>query len=82
MNNIDRSELKSAKKALKTAKRLKRQGITEPEGKKCDVCCNNVMLLIRCQIDESRRWQMVCGKCWKHVSGGVADGDAHHPYYR
>jgi hypothetical protein len=23
---------------------------------------------------------MVCGKCWKDVSGGVVDGDATHPY--
>jgi hypothetical protein len=25
---------------------------------------------------------MVCGKCWVYVSGGVADGDEKHPYYR
>lgn len=25
---------------------------------------------------------MVCGKCWKTVSGGVVDGDNDHPYYR
>jgi hypothetical protein len=26
---------------------------------------------------------MVCGKCWKDVSGGgVVDGDATHPYYQ
>ncbi len=25
---------------------------------------------------------MVCGKCWKTVSGGVVDGDDEHPDYR
>ena len=25
---------------------------------------------------------MVCGKCWKTVSGGVVDGDDDHPDYR
>lgn len=27
-------------------------------------------------------WKMVCGKCWHVASGGVVDGDAHHPHYR
>ena len=25
---------------------------------------------------------MVCGKCWRSVSGGVVDGDEQHPDYR
>ena len=25
---------------------------------------------------------MVCGSCWKEVSGGVVDGDEQHPDYR
>ena len=25
---------------------------------------------------------MVCGKCWRDVSGGVVDGDDAHPFYR
>ena len=25
---------------------------------------------------------MVCGRCWKDVSGGVPDGDASHPHYQ
>ena len=32
--------------------------------------------------DESRDWNMVCGRCWKDVSGGVVDGDIAHPFYR
>ena len=39
-------------------------------------------LSCRCQIDKSEIWHMVCGKCWKTVSGGVVDGDEEHPYYR
>jgi hypothetical protein len=38
--------------------------------------------LIRCQIDESRKWHFVCtGKCWKEVSGGEIDGPS-KPNYR
>jgi hypothetical protein len=33
-------------------------------------------------VDSTATWRMVCGKCWHTVSGGVADGDADHPYYR
>lgn len=50
--------------------------------KSCDVCNASVNLLIRCQIDSSKKWRMVCGSCWKKVSGGVPDGDSNHPHYR
>ncbi len=37
-------------------------------GKLCDV-------RVRCQVDETGTWHLVCpGKCWKGVSGGVVDG--------
>ena len=39
-------------------------------------------LLIRCTVDESGKWNMMCGKCWRGASGGVADGDADHPHYK
>merc|ERR1712192_34749 len=46
-------------------------------------CQRSVDLLVRCQTDESNgQWLLVCGKCWRLVSGGVADGDAQHPGYR
>ena len=50
--------------------------------KPCTVCQNPRDVLIRCQIDDSRRWHFVCGKCWRDVSGGEVDGDREHKYYR
>lgn len=79
-----KAERKAAKKAKKAERRLNRQGRGDPSAgqKECDVCTKSVNLLIRCTIDESARWNMVCGKCWNGVSGGVVDGDASHPYYK
>jgi hypothetical protein len=34
------------------------------------------------QTDSTGQWRMVCGRCWRNVSGGVADGDSQHPHYR
>ena len=74
---------KEAKKLAKSLKRLKREGNDPLVGKKpCDICAKKVDLLIRCQIDVSQAWHMVCGKCWNSVSGGVTDGDANHPHYK
>lgn len=75
---------KEAKKAAKELKRAKREGrADESVGQKpCDTCRKNVDCLIRCQIDASEQWKMVCGKCWKIYSGGVVDGDDAHPHYR
>ena len=53
-----------------------------PGQKPCGLCERNVDLLIRCQVDQSRKWKMVCGGCWKKVSGGQTDGDSDHPYYK
>ncbi len=36
----------------------------------------------RCQVDASLQWHMVCGACWKTVSGGSIDGSPTHPHYR
>jgi hypothetical protein len=72
---------KAAKKELKAARRAQREDPTAGQ-KPCDHCSNQVNLLIRCQVDSTAIWRMVCGKCWHTVSGGVVDGDADHPYYR
>ena len=77
-----KAERKAAKKRAKAERRAKREGRLNCGRKECDVCCKSVDLLIRCTIDESQQWMMVCGKCWKDVSGGVVDGDADHPCYR
>ncbi len=79
---LDEKDAKKLRKeAAKEAKREKRQG-SGLTLKPCDLCLKNKDLLIRCQIDTTLAWKMVCGKCWKDVSGGVVDGDAAHPHYR
>lgn len=50
--------------------------------KQCDKCRVFVDKLIRCRIDASRQWRMICDGCWPSVSGGVTDGDDAHPYYQ
>ena len=78
------SSRKAAKKATKALRRAKRAGVAdETTGqKRCDVCDASVNLLVRCRIDTTKKWRMVCGRCWKDVSGGVPDGDASHPNYQ
>jgi len=54
-----------------------------PHSKPCSLCNRPRDVLIRCQIDETKKWHFVCtGKCWQSVSGGSADGDQQHPLYR
>src|SRR6056297_3618280 len=72
---------KMRKKAAKAAKREKRES-NKLSLKPCVICNRDQDLLIRCQVDSSLEWKMVCGKCWREVSGGVVDGDAAHPHYR
>jgi hypothetical protein len=80
------AQRKAAKKAQKAERRAQLEGRGDPTAgqKLCDMCGTSVNLLIRCMYEESpTEWKMVCGKkCWKVVSGGVADGDAAHPHYR
>jgi hypothetical protein len=79
-----RTARKAAKKRAKAQRRAQREGTADPSHgqKDCTVCGKSVDLLIRCTIDAKGDWNMVCGKCWKDVSGGVTDGDASHPHYR
>lgn len=71
---------KALKKEVKAQKRAKRQGLIDV-GKPCNLCEKNVQLLIRCRVDSTLAWNMVCGSCWTRVSGGVVDGDTDHPWY-
>uniref|UniRef100_A0A7S3XWB4 Uncharacterized protein n=1 Tax=Heterosigma akashiwo TaxID=2829 RepID=A0A7S3XWB4_HETAK len=85
-NNVDQQlsekEMKKLrKKQMKEEKKAKREG-KSLKLKPCELCEKPKDLLIRCTIDESGQWRMVCGKCWNDVSGGVTDGDADHPHYR
>jgi hypothetical protein len=78
---------KAAKRVQKAERRAERMGVgTDPTAgqKLCDVCDKSVDLLIRCRYEPNQTlWKMVCGTCWtNHASGGVIDGDVHHPHYR
>ena len=81
--SASKSERKAAKRRLKAVRRAERQGGGDPDRgrKKCDLCCASVDLLVRCRVDATRDWKMVCGGCWRDVSGGVPDGDRNHPLY-
>lgn len=51
--------------------------------KRCDKCGESRSMLVRCQIDETKAWKMICVKgCWKSVSGGVTDGTPEFPHYK
>ncbi|GMH51583.1 hypothetical protein TL16_g11418 [Triparma laevis f. inornata] len=68
----------------KNARKKKREGTADPSlfSKPCTICDSPSDLLIRCQVDSSKQWNMVCKGCWASVSGGVTDGDADHPHYK
>jgi hypothetical protein len=58
---------------------------TPDHRKPCTLCSKLCDVRVRCQLDESGTWHLICpGKCWKDVSGGVIDGDKseEHKYYR
>lgn len=77
-----RKQHKEAVKAQKQERRDKRMGNAPELGRKpCDLCQNEVDLLVRCTVDESKQFKMVCGKCWPSVSGGVPDGSLQFPNY-
>jgi len=79
----DATDADAAKRLRKEKRRAKREG-TADEGefsKPCTICETPSNTLVRCTVDTTRKWEMVCGKCWKDVSGGVTDGDADHPFY-
>ena len=80
----DRALRKQRAKESKRQKRLKREGMARGEegNKGCEACGKSSEVLIRCQYDETRQWRLVCGSCWRRVSGGVPDGAENFPFYR
>ena len=54
--------------------------------KPCTLCGTPRGVLVRCQIDASGRWHLLCpGACWRQASGGQEDArgaESAHPYYR
>ena len=79
-----RSARKAEKRRVKAERRSDRQGTGDPDRgrKSCDTCAQRCDLLVRCRVDASREWRMVCGSCWNSASGGVPDGDGDHPEYQ
>jgi hypothetical protein len=59
---------------------------SQTHSKPCTMCGTARQVLVRCQIDETGKWNFVCpGKCWHSVSGGVEDAkgfEAQYPHYR
>ena len=53
--------------------------------KPCTLCSKPQPVLVRCKIDSTGTWHLVCpGKCWKSVSGGTIDAAGHKdefPHY-
>lgn len=83
--DTERAARKAAKKAVKEKRKATRAGVDPTHGQKpCTLCSTSADLLIRCQIDSSGDWQMVCGRCWKlpTVANGVVDGDGSNPHYK
>merc|ERR1712166_1577165 len=78
-----RKERKKRKKLLQKNKRAKREGRQDPSiGRKdCQTCAKASDVLVRCRIDATKNWFLICGKCWNKYSGGVPDGDLKHPHY-
>ena len=78
------SDLQSPVPSLQSKKSKERP--LESFRKPCTLCQTSRPVLVRCQIDETRTWHMVCpGKCWKSVSGGEVDARGHEdefPFYR
>lgn len=77
---------REAKKAAKAERRAIRAGMADASigQKECSLCSRSVDLLIRCQVDATKQWKLVCGRCWKlpQVAGGVVDGSGENPNYR
>ena len=77
---------KRAKAEAKAAQRERRQGgAADGVGSRpCGKCAREVDLLIRCQVDATKAWWMVCGRCWKtkEIANGVVDGDGSNPHYK
>jgi hypothetical protein len=73
---------KEARRLRKEAAKEQKRGRSEQGRKPCERCKKpECELLIRAQCKEWAGWKLVCGKCWKDISGGVTDGDLEHRDY-
>lgn len=61
--------------ATKPTKASKRANSPSSHRKTCDLCHTPKDVLVRCRIDDTLQWRLVCtSKCWQQVSGGEIDG--------
>lgn len=69
-----------ASKAQKSSKKLDPSYGQKP----CDRCGRLSDVLVRCTVDETRKWKLICpGHCWPKASGGIIDGDeSRFPHYK
>ena len=80
---LSEEDRKLARKNRKLAAKEQKQAKRQSGRKSCERCeKQECEVLIRCSCKEWQGWRLVCGKCWKDVSGGVPDGDLDHPDYR
>ena len=71
--------MSSASTATKTSKR---SNSPSSHRKPCDICHKLCDVLVRCRIDETLKWCLVCTSgCWQDVSGGQVDGPD-KPFYQ
>ncbi|PRP88447.1 hypothetical protein PROFUN_03164 [Planoprotostelium fungivorum] len=81
-----KQEKRDRKKAAREAKKSNRQGSdssVEASRKPCDLCHEKRDVLVRCMIDDSEQWKLICTKgCWQKVSGGQVDGVKEKEHYR
>ncbi len=81
-----KDEKRQHKQSVKEAKKAVRAGelgSIAATRKACDICERLCDLLVRCQVDETCQWKMVCVKgCWQAASGNQVDGTKEKPFYR
>jgi len=79
----ERDMHKAMVKRQKEARRRARAGLDSEDARKMCYVCNQMHdMLIRCTVDASRTYRMVCEACWSGVSGGQVDGNPYtHPHY-
>lgn len=81
---ISKEDQKNHKKQVKLLNKAKRAGEVDIGSKQCDICQNMRDVLVRCTIDETCQYKMVCTRgCWQKISGNTIDGsEDKEDYYR
>jgi len=78
----DVQEANAIPESVGTTKTQPEEQEPSPFSKPCSLCQRRRDVLIRCQIDETKKWNFICpGKCWNSVTGGRTFATEHHPHY-